>query len=157
MQSSSDTCGHCGITYFASGIEEWKHDSGAVIPVPEFAVAFAVLDSKGPHELWLCENCYLQGKLEEKLDKEQMREVHYQFGLEFSYHRRLKQSKEALVRCLSIRKTADALAALACVEDELGDSKAAKQLYRSALQLEPKHFVSVENLRNLLKRDGPSA
>jgi tetratricopeptide (TPR) repeat protein len=96
--------------------------------------------------------CYRQGKLNAVLNKEQLAEALYQFGLGFNHARRFDDAKAALEKSLSIRETADSLAALGYVEDALDHKEAAMDLYQRALAIEPGHFMATENLRNLRRR-----
>jgi tetratricopeptide (TPR) repeat protein len=149
-KKAGDTCWLCGVTHPHSGTESWENET-ASIEVPTSSVGFAILGYKGPNERELCENCYLKGDLEFKLNPRDLYDAHYQFGLHYSeFGRDLQKAREAFAKCRMAKETASSLAALANVESALGRKKVAEELYRKALAIEPEHFIARENLRNML-------
>jgi Tfp pilus assembly protein PilF len=76
-------------------------------------------------------------------------EIHYQFGLEYSQRGQFARGAESLTQARRISETADIVAALAHAENELGHMDIAIAHYRRALEIDPSHFMSQQNLQRL--------
>jgi tetratricopeptide (TPR) repeat protein len=127
--------------------ESWTTPKGEVIKVARNTLAAAVAEtSLGEFEI--CESCYLRG-LPAFFTPQDAAEIHYQFGLEYRDHGQLEQSVESLTQARRISETADIVAALAHTEDKRGHRELAITLYQRALEIDPTHFMSQQNLQRL--------
>lgn len=77
-------------------------------------------------------------------------EIHYQFGLDYNHRGNHACARESLEKARQSCETANILAALAYAEDYLGHKDSATAHYKRALELDPEHFISRQNLTKLL-------
>ena len=143
-----DRCSLCKSEIPDGSTEEWTGPEDISISIGSTAQPCA-LAATSVGELTVCERCL--EALPDYLLPEDLCEIHYQFGLDYRDREMHARSADALRRALSFRRTADILAALAFAEDQLGHPDQAISLYEEALQIEPGHFMSTENLK-LIKR-----
>ncbi len=151
------TCYFCGDHEPLNEFEEWSSDDGTSIRLPKSTAAWTVVDSS-VGKLWICGTCYDKNVFR-GLRAEDRAKIHYSMGLEYGHLDQYQKSISALTKALKLKKSADILAQLALNYSNTGDIKRAYKLYHQALQLDPDHFMSRENLKNLgntsakLKRD----
>lgn len=127
--------------------ESWTAPTGEVMQIAHTVEPCAVADTS-VGELEICAACYHRG-LPAFFSPEDLAEIHYEFGLEYLRRKQFGRSKESLLQARQILESADIIAALAYVEDALGHAEPAVAYYRHALELDPSHFMSQENLKNL--------
>ncbi len=132
--------------------EIWRHDSGEAVSVETSANPCAVIDTE-EGELWVCERCYLEG-LPTILPPHQLQSLHEQFAIEYRDWEMFNYAIRAGERALELGETADVLAGLAYAHSKLGHHFETVALYRSALAIDPNHFMATENLKRLL--DAPA-
>jgi tetratricopeptide (TPR) repeat protein len=144
-----DKCSLCHRDIPEGPSEEWTAPEGVRIHIATTVHPCAVARTS-VGELTVCENCL--DALPAYLLPGDLYEIHYQFGLDCRDMKTHERSANALRKALSFRKTADALAALAYAEGQLGHSNKAIRLYEEALRIEPDHFMSKENLKVMRKK-----
>lgn len=127
--------------------ERWSTTDGKAVEVLRSAIPSAVVESS-VGEFEICEPCY-QRQLPSFFTPGDVAEIHYQFGLEYFERGLFARSIESLTLAGQISETADILAALARAEDALGHQERAVALYCRALEIDPSHFMSRENLKLL--------
>jgi tetratricopeptide (TPR) repeat protein len=130
--------------------EPWTIPTGEVVQVTRSAVASAVADTS-VGEFEICEACY-QRALPAFLTPQDAAEIHYQFGLEYSNREQFDRSAESLTQARGISETADIVAALAHAEDGRGHRELAITHYCRALEIDPTHFMSRQNLQRIYER-----
>ena len=141
------TCTLCKTQIPETAPEQWATPKGEVIEVARSAVPFAVVDTS-VGEFEICEPCYQRG-LPVFFSPQDVAEIHYQFGLEYRDRRQFDRSVESLTQARRISETADIVAALAHAEDERGRREVAITHYRRALEIDPSHFMSQQNLERI--------
>lgn len=144
-----DKCSLCQNDILEGPGLELTGPDGERLTMPETAEPSVVAETS-VGELTICERCLTT--LPEYLLPEDLFEIYYEFGLEYGHREMHEQSANVLRTALSLQKTADALAALAVAEGYLGHTNEAVALYQHALQIEPDHFISKENLK-LIKKE----
>jgi tetratricopeptide (TPR) repeat protein len=127
--------------------ESWTTPKGERVEVARSAVPSAVANTS-VGEFEICESCYRRG-LPSFFTPQDVAEIHYQFGLEYRDRAQLAQSIESLTQARRISETADIMAALAHAEDERGHRELAIAHYRRALEIDPTHSMSRQNLQKL--------
>jgi len=127
--------------------EKWTTPTGEPLQVARSATPSAVAKTS-VGEFEICEACYHRG-LPTFFTPQDMAEVHYQFGLEYSQRGHFARSVESLSQARRISETADIMAALAHAEDGLGHRDVAIAHYRRALEIDPSHFMSRQNLQKI--------
>lgn len=147
LRHAMSICTLCKSQICERSPEPWTAQDGQVVHVTH-SVAASVVAETSLGELEICESCYLQG-LPSHLAPQDLAEIHYQFGLEYGFRNQFIQSVEAITRARGLVETADILASLAHSENELGHRALAIEYYRRALEIDPSHFMSRENLRLL--------
>lgn len=125
----------------------WTGPDGLEFAVPRSALP-CILVETSLGEFDICEACYLGG-LPEFFLPEDVAEVHYQFGLDYTQRQQYVLGVEALRRARQILESADILASLGYAEDLSGNREVARGQYRRALEIEPGHFIAGMNLRQL--------
>lgn len=128
--------------------ETWTTPNGEALQVAQSATLSAVAETS-VGEFEICEACYRRG-LPERFTPQDMAEIHYQFGLGYSHSGQFGRSAESLKQARHISETADIVAALARAEDALGHRDMAIVHYRRALEIDPSHFMSLQNLQRIL-------
>jgi tetratricopeptide (TPR) repeat protein len=130
--------------------EAWTTQGGQVVYVARSEEPSAIVDtSLGEFEI--CLSCY-RHPLPSFFTPEDLAAIHYQFGLEYSDRRDFERSTESLVQARILLETADIVAHMAYAECELGHKEAAAKLYRRALEIDPSHVMSQQNLRRLYEK-----
>ena len=140
------TCYFCGDHEPLNEFEEWSSD-GTSIRLPKSTAAWTVVHSS-VGTLWICGTCYDKNVFR-GLRAEDRAKIHYSMGLEYCHLDQYQKSISALTKALKLKKSADILASLAVNYSETGDIERAHKLYHQALQLDPDHFMSRENLKVL--------
>ncbi|MCI0747908.1 MAG: hypothetical protein L0Y58_21080 [Verrucomicrobia subdivision 3 bacterium] len=141
-------CTLCKTQLPLSSPEQWTAPDGEVVDVDRTAVPSAVVETS-LREFEICEFCY-QRTLPGFFTRQDLAEIHYQFGLEYRDRGQHARNIASLTQALQLCETADIFAALAYAENRLGHRDAAIAYYRRALQIDPVHFMSRENLQKLL-------
>jgi tetratricopeptide (TPR) repeat protein len=150
FEDDPDQCSFCGKPFVATGSEKWRAPSGELIAIPTSDIAYTLSDtSKG--EVYICEECYKKSDFKD-LTSDDIAEIHYQFGLEYLASKQFSESVDALHQSLRLKVSPDTLASIARSYDELGATKLAIEFYQQALAIDPKHFMSRENLKLVLER-----
>jgi len=144
----TNVCSVCGLAVPTSP-ESWTLPTGEAVEIDSCQIASAIVNTS-VGELEVCEACYLSG-LPPRFTSDDLAEIHYQFGLDYNARGNHSRARESLERALQGRETADILAALALAADYTGDSAIAINHYKRALELDPRHFISRENLKQLQK------
>ena len=145
--SAMSDCTICKKDVPDSASEAWTTPDGNVVHVARTADACALVNTS-LGEFVICESCYRRG-LPPFFTREDAAEIHYEFGLEYRDRRQFDLSVQSLTQACAISETADNVAALAYSENELGNRELAIAHYRRALEIDPSHFMSRENLRNM--------
>jgi tetratricopeptide (TPR) repeat protein len=127
--------------------EEWVAPDGQAVHVVRTAVPSVVIETS-VGEFEICEACY-QRSLPPFFTPQDLAEIHYQFGLEYRDRGQFTRSVESLTHARGLSETADIVAALAHAESELGHREIAIGHYRRALEIDPSHFMSRQNLQRL--------
>ena len=127
--------------------ESWTTPRGEVVQVAQTAKPSAIADTS-VGEFEICESCYRRG-LPAFFTPQDLAEIHYQFGLEYTHRGQFDCGAESLTQARRISETADIVAALAHTEDKLGHRELAIAHYRRALEIDPSHFMSRQNLKRL--------
>ena len=127
--------------------ETWTTPTGEALQVARSATPSTVVETS-VGEFEICEACYHRG-LPTFFTSQDMAEVHYQFGLEYCHCGQFARSVESLTQARRISETADIVAALAHAEDGLGHRDVAIAHYRRALEIDPSHFMSRQNLQRI--------
>jgi tetratricopeptide (TPR) repeat protein len=128
--------------------ESWKTPTGDVVQLARSVVPSTVVDTS-VGEFEICESCYQRG-LPAFFTPLDVAEIHYQFGLEYRDRRQVAHSFESLTQARRLSETADIVAAIAHAEDERGHRELAIAHYRRALEIDPTHFMSRQNLQRIL-------
>ena len=140
-------CTLCKANLPEGSAEPWTLPTGEVIQVVRSAMPSVVADTS-IGEFEVCDCCYRRG-LPKFFTPQDVTEIHYQFGLDYQDRRQFAESVELLTQARHITETADIVAALAYSESELGHREVAITHYRRALEIDPSHFLSRENLKNI--------
>ena len=127
--------------------ESWTTPTGEVLQVARSATPSAVAETS-VGEFEICEACYRRG-LPSFFTSQDVAKIHYQFGLEYSHCGQFARTVESLTKARHISETADIVAALAHAEDGLGHRDVAIAHYRRALEIDPSHFMSRQNLQRI--------
>ncbi len=143
------TCSLCRAEIPEAPAERWTTDDGESLVIDKTASPCAVIDTS-VGEITVCDSCYAL-PLPDWLTAEDVREVHYQFGLEHSQRGEPRLAIACFERALTSDLSADVLAALGNAQNELGDSQNAASSYRRALELDPGHWAR-DNLNRLTNR-----
>ncbi len=141
-----DRCSLCKTDLPEGASDVWTNQKGESISISRSEGPCAVADTS-VGELTICELCY--GSLPSYLLAGDLYEILYQFGLELENREEHERSVRSRTEALSIERTADALAALAYARDRLGQRDDAIGLYHSALELDPEHSMSLNNLEKM--------
>lgn len=142
-----ESCSLCKKPIPEADSDAWLTEDGAHIDATKSAMPTALAETT-LGEVVICEDCY-RGRLPTYFTKEDLAQIHYQFGLEYHMLHDYEHSKKSLTRSLELVESADVLAALASTESASGHIEAARTLYLRALKIQPAHFMSTENLKNL--------
>jgi tetratricopeptide (TPR) repeat protein len=140
-------CTLCKTQIPDSSPEAWTAPDGQTVRVARTAVPTAVIETS-VGEFEICEACFVGG-LPPFFTREDLANVHYQFGLEYRDRRQHTRSVESLTEARRLSETADIVAALAQAESHLGHRELAITHYRRALEIDPSHFMSRQNLQRL--------
>jgi len=127
--------------------EEWVATDGQAVHVARSSIPCAVIETS-VGEFEICEPCY-QRSLPPFFTPQDLAEIHYQFGLEYRDRGQFARSVESLTHARRLSETADIVAALAHAESDLGHRELAIAHYRRALEIDPSHFMSRQNLQRL--------
>jgi tetratricopeptide (TPR) repeat protein len=149
-----DKCSLCGNDIPDGPDQHWTGPEGEKLSTGTTAQPSAVAETS-VGELTICERCL--AALPSYLLPEDVYEIYYQFGLDYRDREMHERSADVLCKALSFQKTADVLAALAYEQDQLGHRDEAIRLYEEALQIEPEHFMSKENLKLIRKKPTTSS
>lgn len=129
--------------------EPWTTPTGETLHVARSATPSALAETS-VGEFEICEACYHRG-LPSFFTPQDVAEIHYSFGLEYSHCGQFARSVESLTQARHISETADIVAALAHAEGALGHRDVAIAHYRRALEIDPSHFMSRHNLQRIYK------
>jgi tetratricopeptide (TPR) repeat protein len=140
-------CTLCKTQIPEAALETWKTPSGDAVQVARSVTPSAVAETS-VGEFEICEACYRRG-LPPFFTPQDLAMIHYEFGLEYSHCGQFARSVESLTQARRISETADVVAALAHAEDALGHRGLAIAHYRRALEIDPSHFMSRQNLQRL--------
>jgi tetratricopeptide (TPR) repeat protein len=127
--------------------EKWTLPAGDVVKVARSKEPSVVVDTS-VGEFVICESCYRRG-LPSFFAPLDVATIHYQFGLEYRDRAQFSCGVESLTQARRITETADIVANLAYVEGELGHRELAITHYRRALEIDPSHFMSRQNLQRI--------
>jgi tetratricopeptide (TPR) repeat protein len=140
-------CTLCKLEIFNGSPEKWTTCDGQSVQIVLSAAPSASVDTSfGDFEI--CESCYHHG-LPSFFTSQDLAGIHYQFGLEYHHRGLPAQSMESHSRALGLMETANIAAGLALAESELGHRELAIAHYRRALEIDPSHFMSQQNLQKL--------
>jgi len=141
------SCTLCKTQIPQAAPEPWTTPAGGLFHVARSATPSAVAETS-VGEFEICEACYHRG-LPSFFTSQDVAEIHHQFGLEYSQSEQFDRSVESLTQARRISETADIVAALAHAEDALGHRDMAIAHYRRALEIDPSHFMSRQNLQRI--------
>jgi len=127
--------------------EAWVASDGQVVHVARSAAVSALAETS-IGEFEICGSCYRRG-LPSFFTPQDLAEIHYQFGLEYSHREELDRSVESLSQARLLSETADIVAALAHVESKRGHREIAIAHYHRSLEIDPSHFMSRQNLQRI--------
>ena len=142
-----DSCSICKADIPESSLETWENDDGLAVHVGLTQYPSAIAETS-IGEVEICEACYLLG-LPKFFTSDDQAEIHFQFGVEYSHRENYDSSVRSLTEALSLSETADIYAHLGYSLGYLGDNEAAVAHYEKAPQIDPTHFMSTENLKNI--------
>lgn len=142
-----ECCSLCKIPIPENEPDSWFTDDGECLNVRKSAIPTALAETS-LGEIYICETCYQKG-LPVFFTSDDLAQIHYQFGLEYHVSGNNQRSIESLSMACQIAESAEILAALALAESEIGHIEAARALYLRALEIDPQHFMSIENLKIL--------
>ena len=146
-KSIMSICTLCKIQIPDSSPESWTTQEGQIVNIARSVMPSAVAaTSLGEFEI--CEGCYERG-MPQFFTPLDLAGIHYEFGLEYRDRKQFARSVESLKQALRISETPDILAALASSQSKLGHTELAIGYYQRALEIDPTHFVSWNNLQKL--------
>ena len=140
-------CTLCKAQILDASVEGWVGPDGQTVYVARSAVPSAIVETS-VGEFVICELCY-ERRLPPFFTPQDLAELHYQFALDYRDRGQFARSVEALTHARHLLETADIVAALAHAEGELGHSDLAIAHYRRALEIDPSHLMSRQNLQRL--------
>lgn len=148
-----DVCTICGKKYHFTGTEVWRTADATEVSVPLSTIVVIPVETESG-EIEICEFCYRDGVVANKVSLELLFEIHLECGLEFANLRRYKEALQALKEARERGNNAQLAFAFGCTYAKMGMIDLAEASYRETIQLDPKAWWALSNLKLLgLKRD----
>lgn len=145
-----DKCALCGREDVTddNSITRWTTEDGYSVDISASLYVFALAETS-LGRIYICEHCYSDYHFRE-FTKQDMAEIHYQFGLEYGMIDDYKKSLYSLLKSMEIKNDCPKiLASVGYCYNKLGDKEKSREYYFKALSIDPNNFMANENLKQL--------